>query len=902
MLLWNKFGRALRCVVLSLGIVAALVSCSNDQALYKSEEFSVYRDHVTQGEYTAKVLSNTEMTSNYESPLNSVFSRAVEFKYSINRKDNDLPVNVNRRVIVRPTNGSYHTPIAKFGIFDADTAVVDDVKDPLESKTTVVFRLDLRDVLKSFKEKGYYIDIHGEKIVEKDFNGVYIAGGVPPLSWDFENFGDYQRMEDSDGDGIYEKKYVFNTFNPDRHVAHEWSLKEDISKYPQFTSDIPLLNALYRMALEEAKADSEKDGTWRTGQKWGGVWTRDVSYSTILGVGMIDPNRSLTSLRKKVRGGRIVQDTGSGGAWPVSSDRVVWTLAAWEVYKINGDSSWLKEAYSVISKSVEDDWKIVHDPKTGLMRGESSFLDWRKQTYPRWMDNVDIYSSKNLGTNAAHYEVYQILQQMASLLGDNSMMEVYKHRAELLKEAINKHLWQASKGFYGQYLYGRGTDVLSPKSETLGEAFTVLFDVANEERAQSVIANMPTVPYGAPCVFPQIPNIRPYHNNGIWPFVQSFYNLAAAKVGNEKALNAGLASIYRAAALFLTNKENMVADNGDFVTALNSSQMLWSISGNLSMIYKVFFGIQIDQKGLLHLNPVVPEVYKGKKRLSNLRLRNATLDIEMSGFGNQISEIYVNGKKEDKGIDLNRKANYQIKVVLDNKSFGQGQKTHLVENRFQLEMPSVEVKGEDLIWNRVEGADAYIIYCDNKVVTETSKLQYKLPKGASSSRYAVMSKSSASDLLNSYLSEPILIAPKGESKVLLKRFAKSKKVTIKGASSEMIELNGDKINKIVRAKIPTVKGQKYQLWMTYANGNGPWNTDNKCAIRSIYIDGVYVDPLVMPQRGVNEWGAIGNSNIISFVAKSNVTEVEVRFEDEDRNMNILVNQALVQDICFVRVQ
>ena len=41
----------------------------------------------------------------------------------------------------------------------------------------------------------------------------------------------------------------------------------------------------------------------------------------------------MISLRRKVDPlGRIVQDTGSGGAWPVSTDRMVWLLAAWEVY------------------------------------------------------------------------------------------------------------------------------------------------------------------------------------------------------------------------------------------------------------------------------------------------------------------------------------------------------------------------------------------------------------------------------------------------------------------------------------------------------------------------------------------------------------------------------------------
>ncbi|MEZ4685480.1 MAG: hypothetical protein R3B47_05285 [Bacteroidia bacterium] len=48
-----------------------------------------------------------------------------------------------------------------------------------------------------------------------------------------------------------------------------------------------------------------------------GVWTRDVSYSIPLAFAYHEPEVGKISLRKRY--GRIIQDTGSGGAWPVSS-------------------------------------------------------------------------------------------------------------------------------------------------------------------------------------------------------------------------------------------------------------------------------------------------------------------------------------------------------------------------------------------------------------------------------------------------------------------------------------------------------------------------------------------------------------------------------------------------------
>ncbi len=105
--------------------------------------------------------------------------------------------------------------------------------------------------------------------------------------------------------------------------------------------------------------------------------------------------------------------------------------------------------------------------------------------------------------------------------------------------------------------------------------------------------------YGTTCIYPQIPGISPYHNNGIWPFLQSFWNLAAGRAGNEAALEHGLASIYRAGALFLTNYENFVAETGDYVgTEINSHRMLWSMAGNLAMVHRLFMGLSFEVDGI----------------------------------------------------------------------------------------------------------------------------------------------------------------------------------------------------------------------------------------------------------------------------------------------------------------
>ena len=217
-------------------------------------------------------------------------------------------------------------------------------------------------------------------------------------------------------------KIVSNYLSPLRQstdpktIRSEWNLEKNISAYPQYHSGQVLVDALYAKALEEMLLDVRSDGAFMAGAKWDGIWTRDISYSILLSLAIINPDAAKVSLKAKVKNDRIIQDTGTGGSWPISTDRMTWALAAWEVYLVTGDEEWLRYSYKVIKNSVEDDQHNVVNSETGLIFGESSFLDWREQSYPRWMDPKDIYESQALGTNAVHCRTYQILAEMAACM------------------------------------------------------------------------------------------------------------------------------------------------------------------------------------------------------------------------------------------------------------------------------------------------------------------------------------------------------------------------------------------------------------------------------------------------------------------------------------------------------
>jgi cellobiose phosphorylase len=102
--------------------------------------------------------------------------------------------------------------------------------------------------------------------------------------------------------------------------------------------------------------------------------------------------------------------------------------------------------------------------------------------------------------------------------------------------------------------------------------------------------------------------------------------MASAKAGNAASVMESIAAVYRPAALFLTNKENFVASNGDFAgTQINSSNMLWSLSGSLALVHKVLFGIEFKSDRLV-FQPFVPKELEGMRRLTNFKYKNLVLD------------------------------------------------------------------------------------------------------------------------------------------------------------------------------------------------------------------------------------------------------------------------------------
>ncbi len=684
----------------------------------------------------------------------------------------------------------------------------------------------------------------------------------------------------------------------------KWTRSRDLSHYPTYTAPTRMEEALFNLALEEVSIAVEPDSTLRTGKEWSGVWTRDVSYSILLGVSHLQTQASINSLVRKVDAlGRIIQDTGTGGSWPCSTDRNIWAVAVWEIYKVTGDKKWLEYIYPIIKRSLEDDILVSLDPQTGLLRGESSYLDWREQEYPRWMTPVDIYTSENLGTECVHYRAFSILAELESMFGTAEDAARYRAIAEGIRDGINKYLWMQDKGYYAQYLYGRSNLSASPRSETLGEALAILWGIASEQQAASICSSVACQDYGTACFYPNIADMSPYHNDAMWPFVQAYWMNACKKAGNSAGVMHSIAAISRLAAFCLTNKENMVIYDGRWQgTAINSSRQLWSIAGNLGIVYTVLFGIDFQPEGL-HFAPFVPKEMAGVRRLEGFRYRGAIYDITLEGYGDGIRSFTIDGIKSEPFLDASESGRHQVRIVLNGHL--KRSSVNMTANAYSPLTPIVRLQslGESdgsasasLVWDAVENAVSYKVLCNGVEVASVQgcadgaeSCSFDLP---SDGEYQVIAI--GENGYESFASEPVsyfrttiltdIVSGKMES-------APYSGYLGRGYVDLALDRNTDVS---FTASVP--EDGRYLIDFIYGNANGPINTENKCAIRTLYVDGQRLGPVVMPHCGTGAFDTWRLTNPLEADLTAGKHTFRLVYQPENCNMNILTNSAALDHL------
>ncbi|WP_194768616.1 MGH1-like glycoside hydrolase domain-containing protein [Tamlana sp. I1] len=384
------------------------------------------------------------------------------------------------------------------------------------------------------------------------------------------------------------------------------------NRSPVNTSTLKGVNKLTHKLWDIALTDIEsniietKNGRYfGAGKKFGLIiYTRDISYSGILGLNILYPNEMLSSLKvtRETRlnlGFRVPEKYVTSKLdipWqpePITegefvrkyhtnnflrrTDDVIWLWAAEDLFNKNpnlADWQWLYDNGVECFKSL---YKPFYDASDGLYRGQASFIDIhfednKASGYPEEFSIADCVLIKPISTNCLYYKGLLAMANVCEILGKSEESIKWKNQAISLKKAINENL----KFEDGTFSYFKNQDgTLAPRREALGTALAVLTGVVEDDEAKKALKSYPESWSGIPLFTPFYPWERSYHNKTSWPFVDTFF-LWAKEVANSESFSDKNAALIARTCV----KEGSFHELVDWTTKepIGSGSQLWSAS------------------------------------------------------------------------------------------------------------------------------------------------------------------------------------------------------------------------------------------------------------------------------------------------------------------------------------
>jgi hypothetical protein len=450
----------------------------------------------------------------------------------------------------------------------------------------------------------------------------------------------------------------------------------------------PRVDAAYKLAMSELEQNvatvdettqQPTDPYFIAGNGWTQLWTRDTSFAIELGAGLVRPDVSLTSLRKCTAKAGIRQEPKEGshttvfvnekvwyqdecghfGGWPNLSDAIVGARGAWSLYLYTGNHTLLEWAYHTTVSSIKRAEQDVK--KHGLFHGCSSFME-SNSGYPAKyaLNGTLVGKTKALSTNLLYWNGYKLAAEMGDILMmDSEYVGHLRNQADKLKQSIRETFWNEKLGYY-VYLQDEYNEQVE-QMEGLGEALVLLSEEFEDSghRIRSILDHTYRTEIGIPCLWPRFdhgdaPDLDDdrhismrYHNGRIWPFVSGYFAIAAARKGRTDIFTEEWTRL-----IDLSEQQNTFAEFYELDKSFPSkrSRQLWSDTGYLGMIYQGLFGMVFEVNGIVFA-PTKPMLWpygfddmNQKISLTNVKYRNAILDIHVTGWGNKVASFKINGE------------------------------------------------------------------------------------------------------------------------------------------------------------------------------------------------------------------------------------------------------------------
>lgn len=396
-------------------------------------------------------------------------------------------------------------------------------------------------------------------------------------------------------------------------------------------------------------------------------FTRDIAYSSMLGANFAFAEEIKTHLRatrvlrrnvgfKTIPGHRIRIESVTPleellpmtnltffekfntHAFARRTDDICWVPGYWDAMKVRldeGELEWFVSEFEYFDTTF---YRHMLD-EDGLYFGQATFIDIGGTGYPDHFTPEDSIMIKATSTNAVYYRAFKIMEEAYTLLGREEDAALMGARAERLKSAILDGL-RLEDGHFAYFKHLDGT--LEPRREQLGSAFPVLFGIVEGEDTAAGVGNAPGNDFGNPLLWPFYPGTRVYHNNSIWPFANTFFNLAEYKATPDDAhILRTLANLTRHAL------QGNFAELFDYETGggrfKHARSYTWSAAAYMALPFHFILGMDVHQFKTLSFDPHFPAVLGASLQVENLRIQGTTVHVELRGNGRQVTSVTLNG-------------------------------------------------------------------------------------------------------------------------------------------------------------------------------------------------------------------------------------------------------------------
>ncbi len=469
--------------------------------------------------------------------------------------------------------------------------------------------------------------------------------------------------------------------------------------FAQFVSGNGSLDRAFRIALGDLVTNiapyragllDDERHVILAGLDYGTPWTRDAAINTWNGAGLLFPDVTRDTLLSVLerRDGKVYI---GGQYW----DCIVWAIGAWSQYLYTGDKAFLSTAFDAVKNTLVYLEETEFDPGLGLFRGAASSSDGVAGYPPVYAEpggfsGISDWPQKNperrhpvgyglpmhaLSTNCLYYRAYVLVQRMADELGQ-PVDPHWAEQARILKQSLNDRFWRSDAGLY-RYLVDTfgGSDYV----ECLGEAYAILFGIAEESQVRQVLANQHLAPAGVPVLWPtfdryRIPDFTAQGNSGfgrhsgcIWPPFEAIW----ATTAKQNARADLFLPILKKTAEFacrdnqfvemyhpisglpygglqegrgnpLASEVYGVPEDTYLVRAWTAKvRQTWSATGFIRQVIYGVMGMDFETGGVA-FSPVLPEGCT-KAHLTQLLYRDMVLHIHVCGQGTRVTGFSVNG-------------------------------------------------------------------------------------------------------------------------------------------------------------------------------------------------------------------------------------------------------------------